>query len=151
MTRRLTIIGSFVSPYVRKVLACLNLKGLDYEIDPITPFFGNDEFERLSPLRRIPVLVDGDFSISDSSVICDYLDDAYPGHSLYPRDPKERARAHWFEEYADTRLGDLFIWSPWPMFDPEFGTLQGSDIVTGFETGQFPSTRSMGFTLSVGL
>jgi TonB-linked SusC/RagA family outer membrane protein len=46
---------------------------------------------------------------------------------------------------------DLFIWSPWPMFDPEFGTLQGSDIVTGFETGQFPSTRSMGFTLSVGL
>jgi TonB-linked SusC/RagA family outer membrane protein len=45
---------------------------------------------------------------------------------------------------------DLFIWSPWPIFDPEFGTLAGSDIVTGFETGQFPSTRSMGFTLSVG-
>jgi hypothetical protein len=34
------IIGSCVSPYVRKVLACLALKGLDYEIDPITPFFG---------------------------------------------------------------------------------------------------------------
>ena len=62
----ITIIGSFVSPYVRKVLACLNLKGLAYEVDPITPFFGNDEFERLSPLRRIPVLIDGDFSISDS-------------------------------------------------------------------------------------
>lgn len=46
---------------------------------------------------------------------------------------------------------DLFIWSPWPIFDPEFGTLAGSDIVTGFETGQFPSTRSMGFTLTVGL
>ncbi|WP_242675513.1 SusC/RagA family TonB-linked outer membrane protein [Niastella koreensis] len=46
---------------------------------------------------------------------------------------------------------DLFIWSPWPIFDPEFGTLQGSDIVTGFETGQFPSTRSMGFQLSIGL
>ena len=44
------IIGSFVSPYVRKVLACLELKGLDYEVDPITPFYGNDEFERLSPL-----------------------------------------------------------------------------------------------------
>lgn len=46
---------------------------------------------------------------------------------------------------------DLFIWTPWPIFDPEFGTLSGSDIVTGFETGQFPSTRSMGFTLSIGL
>ncbi len=45
---------------------------------------------------------------------------------------------------------DLFIWSPWPMFDPEFGTLVGTDIVRGFETGQFPSTRTMGINLVVG-
>ncbi|MFZ2784264.1 MAG: SusC/RagA family TonB-linked outer membrane protein [Sediminibacterium sp.] len=45
---------------------------------------------------------------------------------------------------------DLFIWSPWPMFDPEFGTLSGTDIVRGFETGQFPSTRTMGINLVVG-
>lgn len=44
---------------------------------------------------------------------------------------------------------DLFIWSPWPMFDPEFGTLSGSDIVTGFEVGQFPSTRTLGVNLVV--
>ena len=104
------IIGSFVSPYVRKVLACLNLKGLAYEIDPITPFFGNEEFERLSPLRRIPVLVDGDFSVSDSSAICAYLDEAYDGYPLLPVAPRDRARARWLEEYADTRLGDVFIW-----------------------------------------
>ena len=78
------IIGSFVSPYVRKVLACLELKGLDYEVDPITPFFGNDEFERLSPLRRIPVLIDGDLVLTDSSVICAYLDEAYPEPPLLP-------------------------------------------------------------------
>ena len=104
------IIGSFVSPYVRKVLAVIHLKGLDYEIDPITPFFGNDEFRRLSPLCRIPVLIDGDFATSDSSVICAYLDEAYPRRPVLPTDPKERARARWFEEFADTRLGDLFIW-----------------------------------------
>lgn len=46
---------------------------------------------------------------------------------------------------------NLFIWSPWPMFDPEFGTLSGSDIVTGFEIGQFPSTRTFGFNLVVGI
>ncbi len=45
---------------------------------------------------------------------------------------------------------DLFIWSPWPMFDPEFGTLSGTDIVRGFETGQFPSTRTLGVNLVVG-
>lgn len=44
---------------------------------------------------------------------------------------------------------DLFIWSPWPIFDPEFGTLSGTDIVNGFEIGQFPSTREMGATLRV--
>ena len=106
----LIVIGSFVSPYVRKVLACLELKGLDYEVDPITPFFGNDEFTRLSPLRRIPVLIDGDFHASDSSVICAYLDEAYGGYALLPETPAERAKARWLEEFADTRLGDLFIW-----------------------------------------
>jgi glutathione S-transferase len=104
------IIGSFVSPYVRKVLGCILLKGLDYEIDPITPFFGGDEFERLSPLRRIPVLVDGDLTLCDSSVICAYLDEAYPQRPLLPGTIRDRARARWLEEYADTRLGDVFIW-----------------------------------------
>ena len=107
----ITVIGSFVSPYVRKVLACMNLKGLSYEVDPITPFFGNDEFERVSPLRRIPVLIDGDVAISDSSVICAYLDDAYPERPLLPAAPANRARARWLEEFADTRLGELFIWN----------------------------------------
>src|ERR1043165_6780885 len=88
------IIGSFVSPYVRKVLACMHLKGLAYEVDPITPFYGNDEFERLSPLRRIPVLIDGDFHISDSSVICAYLEKTHtrPGPSPPPIPRIERAR-----------------------------------------------------------
>jgi glutathione S-transferase len=106
----LRIIGSYVSPYVRKVLACLHLKGLDYEIDPITAFFGDAEFERLSPLRRIPVLIDGDLALSDSSVICAYLDERWPDRPLLPADLRDRARARWFEEYADTRLGDVFIW-----------------------------------------
>jgi glutathione S-transferase len=111
------VIGSYVSPYVRKVLACMHLKGLGYEIDPITPFFGGDEFDRLSPLRRIPVLVDGDLTLSDSSVICAYLDEAYPERPLLPDGARERARARWFEEYADTRLGDVFIWG---FFYPKF-------------------------------
>ncbi|MGZ8347252.1 MAG: glutathione S-transferase family protein [Allosphingosinicella sp.] len=104
------IIGSYVSPYVRKVLACLALKDLSYEIDPITPFYGSDEFERLSPLRRIPVLIDGDLVLCDSTVICAYIDEAWPQRPLLPASPAERAHARWLEEYADTRLGDVFIW-----------------------------------------
>jgi len=104
------IIGSYVSPYVRKVLACMALKGLAYEIDPITPFFGDEAFERLSPLRRIPVLVHDDLVLTDSSVICAWLDEEYPDRPLLPAAPADRARARWLEEYADTRLGDVFIW-----------------------------------------
>jgi glutathione S-transferase len=106
----LRIVGSYVSPYVRKVLACILLKELDYEIDPITPFYGSHEFERLSPLRRIPVLIDGDLTLCDSSVICAYLEERYPGYALLPASAEDRARARWLEEYADTRLGDVFIW-----------------------------------------
>jgi TonB-linked SusC/RagA family outer membrane protein len=45
---------------------------------------------------------------------------------------------------------NLFIWSPWPIFDPEFGTMAGTDIVQGFETAQFPSTRTYGLSIVVG-
>jgi glutathione S-transferase len=111
MSAPLQVVGSFVSPYVRKVLACLNLKGVAYEVDPITPFYGNDEFTCVSPLRRIPVLIDGNLAISDSAIICAYLDDAYPGHPLFPTDPRDKARARWLQQFADVRLGELFIWS----------------------------------------
>ena len=110
MAKLVRIIGSYVSPYVRKVLACVALKGRDYEIDPITAFYGNDEFERLSPLRRIPVLVTDEVTLADSSVICAWLDEKWPEPPLLPTDVNDRARARWFEEYADTRLGDVFIW-----------------------------------------
>ncbi len=46
MSARVKVIGSYLSPYVRKVLVVLHLKGIDYEIDPIVPFFGDDRFAR---------------------------------------------------------------------------------------------------------
>lgn len=110
MSQRYTIIGNYISPYVRKVLVSLEWKGLDYEIDPITPFIGNDDFSRLSPLRRIPVLIDGELVLNDSSVICQYLEDKHPQPALYPADIAQRAKARWLEEYADTYLADMLIW-----------------------------------------
>ncbi len=106
----LLIVGSYLSPYVRKVLVCLELKGIAYEIDHIVPFFGDDRFSKLSPLRRIPVLVDGDLVLTDSTVICEYIEDKQPTPALLPSDIRDRARARWLEEFADTRMGDVFIW-----------------------------------------
>jgi glutathione S-transferase len=104
------IIGSYLSPYVRKILVLLQLKGITYEIDPIVPFFGDERFSAMSPLRRIPVLIDDRVTLADSSVIAQYLEERYPQPALYPADIAERARARWLEEYADTRMGEVFIW-----------------------------------------
>jgi glutathione S-transferase len=105
-----TVIGNPVSPYVRKVLAACALKGVEVQLDPITPFMGDDDFARISPLRRVPVWIEGDLTLCDSSVIVQYIEETRPGPSLWPADPAERAKARWLEEFADTRLFDVLGW-----------------------------------------
>ncbi|WP_204336700.1 glutathione S-transferase family protein, partial [Proteus mirabilis] len=68
-------------------------KGVDYELDPIVPFYGTDAFTRVSPLRRIPVLIDGELVLNDSTVIAEYVDERWPEPPLMPRSPADRARA----------------------------------------------------------
>lgn len=105
-----TLIGNPVSPYVRKILAICAVKGIEVAIDPITPFRGDETFTTLSPLRRIPVWIEGDLTLCDSSIIAQYIEDTRPEPSVLPADPKDRARARWIEEYADTRLFDVLGW-----------------------------------------
>jgi glutathione S-transferase len=106
----LTIVGNHISPFVRKVLATCEIKGLAYRIDSIVPFFGGDRFATLSPLRRIPVLIDGDVIVNDSSVICEYLEEKWPQPGILPADPATRARSRFLDEYADSRMSDVMLW-----------------------------------------
>lgn len=110
MAEPVTLIGNPVSPYVRKVLAACALKGVEVALDPLTPFMGDDAFEKLSPLRRIPVWIEGDLTLCDSSVIVQYIEETRPGPSLWPADPATRAKARFIEEFADTRLFDVLGW-----------------------------------------
>src|SRR5277367_454595 len=100
-----TIIGGPVSPYARKVMVVCDIKGVAWECDPIIPFQGNDDFSRVSPLRRIPVFIDDQVTLSDSTAIAEYLDERYPTPPLFPKTPAARAHARWLEEFADTRMG----------------------------------------------
>ena len=109
-SKPVTIVGSYLCPYVRKVLVCLQLKNIEYTIDPGIPWFGNDEISRISPARPAPLFTDHQVVLSDSTVICEYLDDSYPAPTLYPATPQSRARVRWLEEYADTRMGVVFVW-----------------------------------------
>jgi glutathione S-transferase len=110
MSPRARVIGSYLSPYVRKVLVCLDLKRVEYEIDSIVAFMGDDRFTALSPLRRIPVFVDDQVTLTDSTVICEYLEERYPEPPILPAGLADRARARWLEEFADTRMGEVFVW-----------------------------------------
>lgn len=102
----LIVYGASLSPFVRKVRIFLAEKGLDYQLEQVNPFSAPPSFVEISPLKRIPAFRDTDLpepnTISDSSVICDYLEHKYPNPPLYPEDLYQRARALWFEEYADT-------------------------------------------------
>lgn len=102
----ITLYGANASPFVRKVMAVLALKKLSYEHIPSMPFSGDAELAKVSPLGKVPALVDGDLEIADSKVICRYLESAYPEVPVYPTDPKQRARADWLEEYGGTVLAE---------------------------------------------
>jgi glutathione S-transferase len=102
-----TVHGAAPSPFVRKVRVFLAEKGVAYDLDPVVPFppaNSTSEFRRMSPLGKIPAFSDGDFAISDSSVICAYLERVHPAPALYPADPAQYARALWLEELADSKL-----------------------------------------------
>lgn len=99
-----TLLGANVSPFVRKVRAFMAEKGIACEHQAVSPFNPPEGFRALSPLGKIPVLLDDDRPLADSSVICLYLERRHPTPALYPADPYEQARALWFEEYVDGGL-----------------------------------------------
>lgn len=101
------LYGMRVSPFVRKVIVYAAEKGIAMESRPGGFGYGGPEFEAASPFRKIPALCDGDFSICDSTAIITYLEALHPEPSLMPAAPRERARAVWFEEFADTILWDV--------------------------------------------
>ena len=92
------VYGVHGSPFVRKVLIALDIKGIEYEIVPQMPFSGDKEYLNINPLGKIPTLVDDKLTLGDSKVICRYLESAYPEIPLYPDDVAERAMADWYED-----------------------------------------------------
>ena len=102
------VYGSTLSPFVRKVMAFVAEKGLTAELKPSGMGRGGPDFDEASPFRKMPALrdpgADGgrDFTISDSTAIVTYLEAKYPEPNLIPSDPVARARAIWYEEFADT-------------------------------------------------
>lgn len=97
----LTIHGVPISVHTRKVIVAAIEKGLDYHNEPVIPFSPPPGWDRLSPTGKIPVVVEDDLVLCDSSVICSWLERRHPEPALYPTDANLFAEALWLEEYAD--------------------------------------------------
>jgi len=94
-------------PYGQKVRIALAEKGLSYELVEVDITQGEQrrpEFLRLNPFGRVPVLVDEDTTVYDSTIIVEYLEDEYPEPPLFPSLGASalRARARQWEDFADT-------------------------------------------------
>ena len=98
------LLGSTLSPFVRKTNAFILEKGLDVELQQVAPGNADPTFRAASPLGKIPGFKDGEFTISDSTAIITYLDVKHPAPGLIPAEAETRARTIWFEEFADTVL-----------------------------------------------
>lgn len=103
----LKVYGVHGSPFVRKVLIALDFKGIPYEIVMQMPFARDEEYQKINPLGKIPTLVDGELTLGDSKVICQYLEEAYPEPALYPQDIADKAMAHWYEDLCGGRVAEL--------------------------------------------
>ena len=93
---QLYVDSNYASPYAMSVFVALHEKKLPFEITTIDLSSGaasTPAYARMSITHRVPTLVDGDFSLSESSAITEYLHEAYSGQGLYPADVKYRARA----------------------------------------------------------
>ena len=98
------LYGSSLSPFVRKVLAFAAEKGIELEVTAVGPGDQNPDFRAASPFGKMPALVDGDFSLPDSSAIVHYVEAMHPEPALIPSNPQQRGKVIWFDEFADTIL-----------------------------------------------
>jgi len=99
-----------LSLFSRKVEIALREKGLQFEREMV-PFSQAAGYApkhpavlAANPKGQVPVLVDGDLTLFDSTLIVEYLEDAYPEPPLLPGDPGERARCRLLELTADEVL-----------------------------------------------
>jgi glutathione S-transferase len=86
---------------VRLALAEKNLPAEQIEIDLKNK---PAAFLSLSPYGRVPLLIHNGFRVWESAIILEYLEEAFPQHTLMPAEPAARAAARLWIEFANNRL-----------------------------------------------
>jgi glutathione S-transferase len=105
--QRLYVDSRFTSPYAMSAFVVLREKNIDFDMVPLDLDASenqSDNYASLSQTQRVPTLVDGDFVLSESSAITEYLEDVFPRLSVYPQDLKLRAKARQVQAWLRSDL-----------------------------------------------
>jgi glutathione S-transferase len=98
------LYGLPISVYSCKLRLALALKGVDLPETPPPGGYASATYRAIVPQGTIPALVEGDFVLTESDAIVEYLDEAGIGRPLLPAEPRARARARALSRLVDTRL-----------------------------------------------
>ncbi|WP_454906359.1 glutathione transferase [Variovorax gossypii] len=104
---RLYVDAQFASPYAMSVFVALHEKQIDFEMVPVDLAALEHRasgFSQLSLTQRVPTLVQGDFALSESSAITEYIDEVFAGTPLYPKDSRAKARARQLQAWIRSDL-----------------------------------------------
>jgi glutathione S-transferase len=104
----LTLISFHLCPYVQRAVIALTEKGVPFEKKYVDLANKPDWFKRISPLGKVPVLLDGEQPIFESAVILEFLEETQP-NPLHPTDPLRRAQHRAWMEFGSSILADLWI------------------------------------------
>ena len=103
----LALYGHPFSSYTQKVLIALFENDIPFEFRCISPDYPQNvaDWLQLWPLRRFPVLVDGDRHVIETSVIIEYLQLTRPGPvRLVPEDPMAALDVHFLDRFFDLHI-----------------------------------------------
>lgn len=104
---RLYVDARFASPYAMSAFVALCEKGLSFEITPLNLAAKENRtanYTAKSLTQRVPTLLYGGFTLSESSAITEYLDEVFMGTALYPKEPLARARARQVQAWLRSDL-----------------------------------------------
>jgi len=109
MTDTLTLFvdSQYASPYAMSAFVALSAKQAPFELRTVdlgAAAHLAPAYAGLSLTARVPTLVHGEFALSESSAIGEYVEDAFPGPALYPADPRRKARARQVQAWLRSDL-----------------------------------------------
>ncbi len=95
---------STCSQKVRLVLAEKNLEFVSHEVDLISGAQHDPEYVKLNPKHVVPTLVHDGRALIESTLINEYLEDAFPEPPMLPADPRERHAARLWTKRLDDEV-----------------------------------------------